>query len=295
MSRGVAGRLLPAAVAMAALLAGCTTGPPEPAVATGGTGGATTDVAVSADVVQYRRDQARRVVQVQVTNHGEQPVRVTAVTLDSPGFASVPPTEKDSTLEPGRAVDLPVPLGEVRCEGVTDAAAAERAAVTLTLVRGTGTVGPSVGFDPDDATTLSRVHRRECAEQQVRAVADVGWDDAGWQVSGSGTATRMTGVLDVVPTGDVPLQVGDVGGTTLFAVVAQGTPATVRPGAPLRIPVELLPQRCDGHAIGESKRGYAFSVRVAAGDEPEALVTVEPSADWQDRLGDALLARCGIS
>jgi len=94
----------------------------------GGTGARPVAAAgLTAEVVQYRRDAQRDVVQVKVTNHGRAAVQVRRVEVRSETFTAPASADKSSTIGAGLAVDLVVPLAEPRCDGagvgVGDAAA----------------------------------------------------------------------------------------------------------------------------------------------------------------------------
>lgn len=274
-------RRLGAGLSALALLGGCTAPADPPAAAP------EPAPELEVEVLQYRRDVARRVVQLQVTNAGTAEITVRRVELVAPGFAPLGPVPKDYPLPPGRTVDFAVDLGEAVCD--------ERPDAPTVRVLTDGTDDP---VEPRllDARALATVHGRECAERAVRRQADIGWDDAAWRVTGAGEGVRISGVLRVEPLGESVVRLVEVTGTTLFTAAATGLPLELAPdGGPAAVPVELGPQRCDGHAIGESKRGFAFGVRVQAGGDAEALVTVEPDAATQPRLMDALLQRCALA
>jgi hypothetical protein len=139
---------------------------------------------------------------------------------------------------------------------------------------------------------LTGIHGRDCAQVLARQVVDVAFT-AGWRPAPPGA---MDGVLRVGPTRGRAVRVSAVEGTTLFAISAAGLPLTVAAGSePVNVPVTVTPQRCDAHAIGESKRGYAFGVRVAAGGLDEVRLTVEPDASGRAALQTALLDACGLA
>jgi hypothetical protein len=100
---------------------------------------------------------------------------------------------------------------------------------------------------------------------------------------------------------DLPVHLGTpvcgaVEGTTLFSITGAGLPLTLAAGGePVDVPVTLTPQRCDAHAIGESKRGYAFGVRLTADGLDEVRLAVEPDAAARRTLQNALLTACGLS
>ena len=79
----------------------------------GGCGTSDPDLAVQ--VLQYRRDEDRAVVQAKVTNDGDSPARIERIELVAPGFDGVGPVQAQTDLAPGDVVDLPTPYGEPVC------------------------------------------------------------------------------------------------------------------------------------------------------------------------------------
>src|SRR3712207_5004731 len=71
---------------------------------------------IEAEVVRHRTDvPVPGRVHVRVTDTGDQPFTVTAVAIDSPGFAPLPPTALTASFEPGRTIDLRTAYGEPDC------------------------------------------------------------------------------------------------------------------------------------------------------------------------------------
>jgi hypothetical protein len=276
-------RPLRGAVAAAALaVAACS--PAEPAAG---------DPGVSVTLLQYRRDQSARVVQVKTENSGKGTRVVDAVELASGGFGHVGPVAKGSRIRPGRRVVLPVPLGEVRCTAGGPSSSGEPAVVRLWL---DGAADP---VEPDVAGTevLQRIHDRECAQREATAAVAVSFGTT-WTRTGEAGTLAVTGVLILDPAPGRSAAVASVEGTTLFSVDASGLPVRFGPdagGAPVGVPVRFVPQRCDPHAVGESKRGFAFGVRIAVEGRPETVVDVSPDDDGREVLQTALLERCGLS
>lgn len=260
-------------LAVCAVLAGCAAPAPPPA-------GPTADL--TAQLLQYRRDAAHRVVQVKVENRGQVGVRITGVQISAPGHADTGRAPKDTALAPRRRVDLPVPMGDVRCE---QQAVPESVVVRVWLAGGPAPVQPPL----TDVSVLARIHERECAQLRARKEVEVGFEAGSWTPDGEG-------VLRVRALGSREVDVLAVEGTTLFSAAAGALPAGLTAASgPVAVPVRTAPQRCDPHAIGESKRGYAFGVRVRVEEHPDVLLTVEPDEPARRLLQEALLARCGLA
>src|SRR5688500_16311050 len=123
---------------------------------------------IEAEVVRQRTDvTVPGQVHVRVTDTGNQPFTVTAVAIDAPGFAPLPPTALSAAYEPGRTIDLRTAYGAPDC-----AAPSGPPAARLTVARPDGTVAElRVPLAGDD---LDVVHREACAAAGVLAVADIG-------------------------------------------------------------------------------------------------------------------------
>jgi hypothetical protein len=87
-----------------------------------------------------------------------------------------------------------------------------------------------------------------------------------------------------------------VGGMILFGMQTrpeQGPPlATLEPGAdPVRVPVDLIPIRCDVHAVSQAPDGYAFRVWIAVGDGEPIAITILATESLQTQL-EELVDEC---
>ena len=151
---------------------------------------------IEGEVVRQRTDvPVPGRVHVRVTDTGDQPFTVTAVGIDSPGFAPLPSTALTAAFEPGRTIALRTAVGEPDCDAQPSPLAAR-----LTVARPDGAVEElRVPLAGDD---LDVVHREQCAVAGVLAVAAIGLTDlaaAGESVTGGVVLTR-TGDDDRVVT-----------------------------------------------------------------------------------------------
>lgn len=290
-------RLVAPLLGACVLLGSCATGPSGPSADASQTGpavatssGAPSSVTddLRAEVVQYRRDAQRGVLQVKVTNHGAEPVRVSEVRLRTTTFTAPVTAEKDSTVTPGVAADLTVPLGPPACPSATGRAG------------GTGGSGGTGDHDvvlvvdgeavrlPLEADVLEQVRGERCRVAGVTEHVDLAvaatWTEAG--PVGGEPALRGAVVVTPRPGAD-RVGVAVEGATTLFTV-AEPVSAELAAGAaePVRLDVVLTVTRCDPHAVAEDKKGYLLPVRVAvAGAEPvlvEVAVPVPERGPLQD-------------
>ncbi len=123
------------------------------------------------------------------------------------------------------------------------------------------------------------------------------WDD--WRLRREGADRVVAATLHVGPVSSgQSAHILSLEGTTLWFAAAGALPVDLPAGGTAALPVIFRPQRCDPHAVGESKRGYAFEVRVALGSEPTdgaALVTLAPDEAARRVLERTLLERCSLT
>ena len=235
--------------------------------------------------MQYRRDAQRGVLQVKVRNDGDAAVRITRVRLDTPTFAGPVEADKDSTVGPGVAADLTVPLGEPACDGP----GASGASVTLQVD------GPSLRLPVGDEV-LAPLAQERCAAaavaQQVSLVTGPGWADAG-EVRGE-PVLRGTVVATPEP-GAGALRLAVEGATTLFTV-AEPSRSRCRRAAtvPVTLDVVLSVTRCDPHAVAEDKKGYLLPVSVSVDGAEEVLVEVAVPVPERAPLQELVDRTCGF-
>ena len=230
--------------------------------------------ALSAELVQHRADVVRGVVQVQTTAaRGGGPVRVRQVELRAPGFAPGVAAAVDAVLAPGLPVDLPVVLGSAVC--AAGPRGGDPSVAVVQVADGEGTVElPLPGAD----VLLGRLHDAECREQAVRAAVDVrvlpGWTDV---QTADGAAVEVVLRLARLPGASGDAQVDELGDNILLSV----RPVPERPAPVLvldpgqtsaELRVRLAVQRCDGHALAESKRTAVLRLQVTAGGQDRQLL-----------------------
>lgn len=278
------------AVVLATGLAACT---PDDEPSTASSIDAPT---LTGELTRYRRDEALRRLQVKLGQaEGEDAVEVESLTLVLPGYDDGPPSELDSTSRPGGAVDLPVQLGDAVCpaagESTTEDAVPDGPLVAVVTVAGVAEPIEIELTDPDGVGP--QTWSRECSSLAALSAAALALGPT-WTRGGGPGALSASGELVVGPVGDGRrVEVVELVGTTLFSVSA-ALPVGVAAGESVSLPVTVAPARCDPHAVGESKRGYAFGVRVAVDGGEPVLVTVEPAEAARVQMEDVLLEQCGL-
>ncbi len=260
---------------------------------------------LGAALVQYRRDAQRDVLQVKVTNPGEEPVTVRRVQLDSATFTAPVVADKDSVVGPGLTVDLTVDLPGAACDGRDEApvaveltvldAAGEEHVVRLDTARGGagGTTGSLA--DGSGADVLAEVQARRCAAitvaEHVRLSTDPEWVDGGPLPDGTPTLLGAL-VAEPVPGGG-PVALVVQGATTLFTFVTAAD-ASLAAGAEetVRLPLRVRVTRCDPHAVAEDKKGYLVPVRASLDGAEPLLVEVAVPVPERAALQGLIDASC---
>ena len=244
---------------------------------------------LAAEVKQYRSDIAKRTVAVSVDNRGERSVLVRRVALAAAGFPDDPSAEVMAEVPAGSQVDLRVPYGEVRCDAARPGSTADAA---LLAVQDADGEQHELRVELAPGGLLDRLHARECADEALRAVADVRLSSQ-WSRDGAGLAGAL--VLER-RSGTTPVTVVEPGGNVLFTVrpAEPGTPlGRLAADAPaLELPLRITATRCDVHALADSKRSYVFSFYVALGSGEPQLVTTTADTALQRQLDRLVMDTC---
>ncbi|MCZ2859175.1 hypothetical protein [Blastococcus sp. VKM Ac-2987] len=235
---------------------------------------------IAAEAVRLRTDEAvGGRIQVRVTATADEPFTVTAVALDVPGFAPLPPVAVAAAFAPGRVIDLPTPYGAARCPG-----AAAPAAARLTVLRPDGAVDEA--RVPLGGRALERVHDEECAAAAVARAVELGVTDlrAGdEELSGRLTLTRRQG--------DERVGLDRVTGNVQFDVAAE-LPLELAAGAGAADgAVRFTVATCDGHVLAEVKQPYVVPLGMRIGDEP-VVVDLPVDDGLRTALADLVARVC---
>ncbi|WP_097182581.1 hypothetical protein [Blastococcus haudaquaticus] len=235
---------------------------------------------MTAEAVRLRTDEAiGGRFQVRVTNTGDAAFSVTAVALDSPGFAAVPATAVSAEFPPGRVIDLPTPYGEPVCR-TSPAPVAAR----LTVIR-PGGAAEALAV-PLDGDALDVVHTEECAARAVAEVVDIAvadLTDDGDALVGALTLTRRDG--------DEPVVASTLSRSVLVEAGAEDLPLELGPDdGTVTTPVTFTPSTCDPHVLSETKKPYVFPLGVQVGEADPVPVDLPLDQAALDRLA-ALVQR----
>lgn len=300
---GRAGRChrVAAAALVLPVLTGCPgePGPAADAPAATSPSTAAPSPTLAATLTRYSQDVVSGVVQVKVTNEGSNPVVIDRVRVRWPGWYDRAYTRKDAVLEPGRTVDLPVPISRARCADSTRPPRSRGSAQLRVQGAGDSTRRIRVPFS-DARDLLTRVWSADCRSRALDRAVDVRfgrhWERAGTEREpalrgtvelsrlASDRAVRVTGFL-----GSVLLDVDPLGSLRrpLLRMPASRRTAT--------LPVEVTSSgRCDGHALAESKQTFLLEAYVRDGRMPAATVVLVPPEPVQHRLRAVIDRACGV-
>lgn len=272
-----------AALALALLCAACS----------GTDGGTPVDVTtpaalpavpgIDAEVVRQRTDvPVPGQVHVRITDTGDRPFTVTAVAIDAPGFAPLPPTPLEAAFDPGRTIALRTAHGAPDCAVPPGPPAAR-----LAVVRPGGPVEwlrvPLAGDD------LDLVHRELCAVAGVRAVAAVSL--TGLAASGA----EVTGTVVLTRTGDDDraVTVLEARRSVVLDVAVAGLPLVLgEQEERAATAVAFRPVTCEPHVLAETKQPFVFPLSVAVGEGPPVPVPLPVDPAQQELLWQLLDRTC---
>jgi hypothetical protein len=271
------------AVGLAVALSACTPAGRATSPSTTAAAGRS-DAAVRGQLVQFRRDVAARRLQVRLTA-GAAALTVEGLELRSPSLVARPAVPREGRLAAGSTLDFPVIMAAADC------AVRPGAPVAVATLRDDAGARRTIEIPLDDDGLIRRLHATDCADQALRA-------QAVFDVTGLEPVTTAEG-----PAMRVDLRLSRVGGgdqvrvirpepNTIYDITAVGALPVLRgPGAvPLR--VDMVPARCDAHALGESYRTSLIDLFVSLGAGDPQLVTITPAVDVRRRLEKFAVDTC---
>jgi hypothetical protein len=221
---------------------------------------------------------SQRTFRLELTNEGDDEVTVDTVQLRSPLFEEVEASARDTQLAGGGRLLVPLAYGESVCP------AEDEPSVVVAGIAGEEVEVP-LAQDPEHV--MDDLHALECDQQAVRDAADLAFGDR-WASTGPRSAS---GQVVVRATGGTDVEVQSMAGNIVFGVrLARGVLPTAT-----TFPVEVVVDRCDTHALIESKRTFKFPLDVSLdGGEPITYV-LEAAVDTpaRDVFADLIQACIG--
>ncbi len=252
---------------------------------------------VSVSVFQTRFDYGIRQLELKVSNGTDEPLTITRAALESSRFASDAVWDRPQVIPPGAARDLKVLLAPPVCDGLepTDV-------VALDFTLATGETGSARVVPADESSRLDAISAEDCLSVSVaqhaaiEAPSVVEWmpgAHAPATINFTVEPTSATGSITIhFVTGTVLLSLVDPSGNPVYQEdveleIDASTQATV-------IPVRLIPNRCDPHAIAEDKRGTFFAFDVSTTDGTAGRLFIAVSDDVRASLYDFYADYCGL-
>jgi len=223
--------------------------------------------ALVGELLQFRRDVARRRVEVRLTSSADGLV-VDALTLLAPGLTAGPGDPRGAVLRSGAALDFPVVVNGDCAVDPGPPTAAVRLRDAAGAVR-------EVSVPLEDGGLVRRLHEGDCFDQELLRQVSVDVVDLR---EADGPALQATVQVRRLG-GTDPVHITRVDPNTVYDITAVGRlPRLVAQDAVTAV-LRLHPARCDAHALGESYRTSLIGLVVALGErEPHPFVlTPEPA------------------
>jgi hypothetical protein len=264
--------------AVAVALLGCLV------VSCGGQGPtAAAPTAVTATLERSRLFETDRALRATFENPGAGAVVVEDPRLDWDLFEAVAGTGRAHTVPAGGTTGtIRLRYGRARC----DAASSSRPVVVATV----GGVTRRLRVRVDQAEPILRVHAAECAAARLAGQVSLrlgpGWRPA----AGQGVEVDLELVQREAGTA---VTVVEVAGSVIFSVTGLDPVAARVDDGRTRavVPLVVRADRCDPHALIESKRTYVFPAWVQVGDDEPVRVELRPEPVVEEALA-GLLGDC---
>lgn len=232
---------------------------------------------ISVDVIQGRTDRDSRTIVLDVTNTGTEPIQLVEARLRTAQFADDAVWTRGTTLDPGRTVSLRAPLAEPVCP----VPAAITPAVSVSYLDAAGATRTETVTPTQSTDVLALIQVDDCIAALTAEVADLRVSDSlAWTPGAKQPALLQ---LTATSTGKGSLEILEARSTILLQLVdTTGVRAMTVPldlsveadSGEQSITLQLVPARCDPHAIAEDKRGtiMVLAVRLQDGTEGVAYV-----------------------
>ncbi|MEH3033454.1 MAG: hypothetical protein PGN07_05285 [Aeromicrobium erythreum] len=172
--------------------------------------------------------------------------------------------------------------------------------LTLTYSVGDGPLRTSRTRSPDRYEALTAMLDRDCAERVLSEAARLTLGTV--RVEGRGSSSVLHLPVTFTPTGRrTDVAVGGFESTVLLDVTGDAPRPAGRPlrldgdRRPVTVDLQLVPARCDPHALAEDKVGTLIGVRVLAPDVPERTSFYLPiGAERRARMHAFYASHCGL-
>jgi hypothetical protein len=252
---------------------------------------------VTVSVFQTRFDYGIRQLELKVSNATNEPITITRATLESNRFADDAVWDRPQTIPPGAARDLKVLLTEPVCDGE-----APEDAVALEFTLESGAYGSARVVPTDETSRLDAISAEDCLAVTVAQHAALNPPEVlEWMPGARAPATLNFTVEPTTATGSLTVHFAK--GTVLLSLVDQSGQPVYQEDlerefdastAASVIPLRVIPNRCDPHAIAEDKRGTFFAFDVSTSDDTAGRMFVGVSDGVRASLYEYYADYCGL-
>lgn len=248
---------------------------------------------VTVVVQQNRSDCAVGRMQIRIDNASDADLTVTSATLTDPCLADAGRWDGSSDIAAGLVRDLPVDLPAADCPATGRANPEVELAFLVDGRSGTARVPPIDPFDLIDTATAAT-----CAAEEVTDAVEL---TLGRELGLVGDGTSQLALLEITarPTGERSIRLQSVQRTILLqpeaGAAAWSIEQTATRAAPATASLEMVPARCDPHAVAEDKVGTRFPLTVSLDGEAPVVVTLAADDELKRQLFDYIARRCGWS
>lgn len=241
-----------------------------------------------ARVERSRLFETQRQAKLVLRNDGTSDVTIEEVLLDSPLFETGAAQPRRSVLRAGEVVSMPVDIGPPICDAPSEAADGVAGEVRI----GVGGTTVRLPFEEPARHRLADLQAQECDQRRLGEAVELHFGDDVERVSPSSVRTTLE-VRRV--DGGRSVAVEEVRGSVIFGVATDGRAApllTLAADEDVAVAeVVIGAERCDPHALIESKRTFAFPAFVRLDDGAAVRIEVVPEGRLRQEL-EAVLADC---
>ena len=270
---------LAAAAAAALTVAACSSGAgPTP----GRTG---PEPSLTLSFTQLRPYEGTERGLLRVQNDADEPLAITGIGLDWPGYGPAFREDKQVTLGAGRTMTLKLTLPEPVCAETDVPIAATVETERRTVHQPLSASGQQY---------LRHLWEKQCWARFVAERLEIAYDEA-WSQRGPDADPRALGSLRLTRVaGDESVELLGVQGSVLYGLELTGA-TRLGPGEEvLAAPVAILPgNRCDEHARGQATAPFTFRLTLRIGDAPPGKVLIAPPPSGQAAATTVLDRACG--
>jgi hypothetical protein len=238
---------------------------------------------------QYREDEARNLLAIKVANGGTDDVRIDTLQLAWPGLVGAEPATPGYVVAAGVRVDLRVGIGRAVC---SDPPRFDEPVPGVPIAATATIGGATVTFSVTDPNgILDRVYPKACRAQAVEHAVAI--EFASTWVDASADPPTVTNTLTFTRRhGAEPIEISGVFGTVVVSLAGDGLPRRIEPDDQrVSVPVTFTNNRCDAHALGETKKPFLFQVQLVIGDQ-DVSYFLTPDDAGKDALAAGILDRC---